>query len=110
MAVTVFPTISYNLAIADLWDVKDELRRFNKKNWMHLGRELGVEEEHLEEVRATCNYGHSGLNEWLVEMLNYWLKRHYNEAKFGSPTWETLANAVERSNDAALADAIREHP
>ena len=106
-AVTVVVTILYNLATADIRDVKDQLRRFNKENWMDLGRELGVKEEHLEEVRA--DYKQSGVNECLGEMLKYWLKRNYNETKFGSPTWESLANAVERSNDAALADAIREH-
>ena len=80
---------------------------FNMGNWMDLGRELGVMERDLEAVRA--DYAQKGVNQCLVEMLKHWLRRNYNEAKYGSPTWENLAIAVEKSNDPALADTIREN-
>ena len=104
MAVTEFTTIYY-LATADLRDVKDALRRFNKGNWTDLGRELGVREEDLDTVRA--DQAHRGVNECLAEMLKCWLKRNYDEARFGPPTWENLAKAVEKSGDGAVARDIR---
>ena len=63
----------------------------------------------MDEVGA--DYAQKGVKECLAEMLKHWLKRNtYKEARYGSPTWETLANAVEKS-DVALADTIREdHP
>ena len=105
MTVTVVATILYNLALTDLQDVKDKLCPFNKGNWMELGRELGVKEEDLETVRA--DYTQKGVNECLTEMLKHWLRRNYDEAKHGSPTWDNLANAVKKSGDAALAHDIR---
>ena len=107
MTVTVDIAVSYNLATADLLDVTDALRTFNKGKWMDLGRELGVNEESLEAVRA--DYTQKGVNECLIEMLKHWLRRNYNEARFGPPTWDNLANAVEKSGDPALAGAFREN-
>ena len=107
IAVTVVATILYNLGTADLRDVKDELCTFNKGNWMDLGRQLGVKEEDLEKVRA--DYVRSGVDECLTEMLKYWLKRNYTEAKYRPPTWNNLANAVEKTGDVALADTIRKN-
>ena len=108
MTVTVVATILYNLALADLLDVKDNLRPFDKGNWMDLGRELGVKEEDLEAVKA--DYKQEGVKECLTAMLKHWLRRNY-ETRYGSPTWDTLANAVEKSDDAALAHDIRKkHP
>ena len=109
MAVTVVAAILYNLGIKDLRNVKCELRRFNKEKWKDLGEELGLREEDLEAVRA--DYAHKGVKECLSEMLKHWLRRNYDEAKFGSPTLNNLANAVEKSDDPALACDIREnHP
>ena len=72
---------------------------------MNLGRELGVREKYLEEVRA--DYAQRGVNECFVEMLKHWLRRNYDKARFGPATWDNLANAIEKVGDSPLADDIR---
>ena len=108
MAVTVDAAMLYTLATKDLRDVKDALRTFRKDSWKELGEELGVKEEFLDEVEV--DYAHKDVKQCLIEVLKNWLRRNtYKGARYGSPTWENLANAVEKSNDPALANTIREH-
>ena len=42
----------------------------------------------------------------LRSMLSHWLRRNYHETRFGSPTWENLANAVKKGGDTALVANI----
>ena len=97
----------YNLAIADLSTVTKELCKFNKANWEVLGRELGLGEPVLEQISA--DFEQKGVSECLVQILKHWLRRNYDEHDVKPPTWNNLANAVEKAGDAALAGAIREH-
>ena len=97
----------YNLAIADLSKVTNALRKFKKAEWKVLGRELGLDEVVLEEVAA--DYRQKGVRECLVEMLKHWLRMNYDESDVKPPTWSNLANAMNKTDDPALADDIREH-
>ena len=99
----------YNLAIVDLSKVTNALRTFKKAKWKVLGRELGLSEVVLDEVKA--DYKQEGVDECLVEMLKHWLQGNYDQHDVKPPTWSNLANAVKKACDPALAGAIREqHP
>ena len=92
-------------AIDNIHVVREALAGFNLTLWKVLGRQLGLGEELLDEIKA--DYQRDGVRECLNQVLAHWLKRNYREAKFGGrPTWENLANAVKRSDDRALADKI----
>ena len=98
----------YNiLAIADLTTVTDELCKFKKAKWKALGRQLGLDEDVLDEVKA--DYKEEGVDECLVEMLKHWLRMNYEASDSKPPTWSNLADAVKRTGDRALANTIREH-
>ena len=92
------------VAINDIHDVREDLAGFNKKLWKDLGRELGLGEDSLGEIQADNQ--RDGVRECLNEVLAHWLRRNYDEERFGRPTWQSLANAVKKSGDRALADKI----
>ena len=81
------------------------LKNFNKGKWQNLGRELRLRQNLLNEINA--DYQKNGVGECLYQALEAWLKEKYDKDKFGPPTWHSLANAVEISDDPALADEIR---
>ena len=88
----------------DIHDVREALASFSNPQWKVLGRQLGLKEVLLDEIKA--NYQQDGVQECLDKVLTHWLKRNYLEARFGRPTWQSLANAVKRSGDPALAANI----
>ena len=92
------------VAIDDIHDVREELAGFKLAQWKVLGRQLGLGEELLDEIQA--DYQRDGVRECLNTVLSHWLRRNYREAKFGCPTWQSLANAVKKSGDPALAAKI----
>ena len=92
------------VAIDDIHDVREALAGFKLTQWKVLGRQLGLGEELLDEIQA--DYQRDGVRECLNEVLAHWLKENYHEARFGSPTWQNLANAVKKSGDTALAAKI----
>ena len=92
------------VAIDDIQAVREALAGFNKKLWKDLGRELVLREDLLEEIEA--NYQRDGVRECLNAVLTHWLRRNYDEARFGCPTWQNLANAIAKSGDHALANKI----
>ena len=83
----------------------EELRDYQNSDWRVLGLELG-----LANVLETIHAGHKfdGVEQCMDETLNQWLMRNHNEEKFGRQTWESLAAAVDRSGNRALAESIRE--
>ena len=107
MAITAVVAVLCNLAIDDLRIVKNELRNFTKGNWKELGRQLGLSEMVLDEIKA--DYKQEGVSECLVETLKHWLNMNYDNSKSNPPTWSNLANAVEEAGNPAVAKTIREH-
>ena len=94
------------LAVDDMYDVSHALDDFNIAQWKDFGRELGLKSNLLEEIKAN-HHQQNGVGECFNQVLKAWLKRNHNEARFGPPTWHSLADAVERSGDPALAAKIR---
>ena len=92
------------VAIDDIHDVREALAGFTQAWWKVFGRQLGLREELLDDIKA--DYQRDGVQECLDKVLSHWLRRNYREAKFGSPTWENLANVVKKSGDTALAAKI----
>ena len=98
-----------NAAVDDMFDVSHALDEFYKAQWKVLGRELGLKSNLLEEIKAN-HHQQNGVGECFNQVLKAWLKRNHNEARFGPPTWHSLADAVERSGDLALAAKLRAKP
>ena len=92
------------IAIGDMYDVSHALDGFTKALWKVLGRELGLKSNLLDEINA--NYQQNGVAECFSQVLEAWLKRNHDVARFGPPTWHGLASAVKRSGDNALASRI----
>ena len=93
-----------NVAMDDKYDVSHALDGFSKSQWKVLGRELGLKSDLLDDINA--DYQCKGVGECFDQVLEAWLKRKYDVARFGPPTWQSLANAVKRSGDPAFADKI----
>ena len=101
--------VLWNAAIDDMYDVSHALDSFDKSQWKVLGRELGLKNNRLEDIKA--NYQQqNGVEECVNQILEEWLKRNHNEARFGPPTCRSLADAVKRSGDPALAAKIKAKP
>ena len=83
MAITASCCWYANLAIDDLQIVKNELRNFSKRNWKDLGRELRLDEEVLDKVKA--DYKQEGVGECMVEILKHWLNMNYDESESKLP-------------------------
>ena len=107
MVFLIIVAILHYLDIRNLLEVIRELREFNKAKWKDVGRELGLGEEDLDTIGDKNKA--QGNKECMVEMLKHWLKRNYDTDKYGLPTWNSLADAVEKSGDSALADTIRKN-
>ena len=88
--------------------MREALAGFNPAWWKVLGRQLGLGEELLDEIKA--DYQQNGVRECLNQVLAHWLRRNYREARFGCPTWHSLANAIKKSgNPAHAAKILVEH-
>ena len=85
-----FCCIANDAAAKDLHNVREELRDYQKSDWRVLSLEL------------------DGVERCMDEALHQWLMRNHNEEKFGRPTWKSLAAAIDRSGNHALAENIRE--
>ena len=92
------------VAIGDMYDVSQALEGFIKAQWKVLGRQLGLKSNLLDDINA--NHQRNGVEECFSRVLEAWLKRNHNEARFGPPSWHSLASAVKRSGDPALAANI----
>ena len=87
------------LAIDQMRVVLEELRRIAQ--WKEFGRNLGIDEERLDEIEVDNSHTHRRLS----KVIQHWLKRNHNEIECGPPTWGNLANAI-KPIDMALAMKI----
>ena len=94
----------YYVAISDLHEVSQALDGFHKSQWKVLGRQLGLKSDLLDQINA--DYQQNGVGECFNQVLEAWLKRNHNEARFGPPTWHSLTNALKRSGDTEVAEKI----
>jgi hypothetical protein len=73
--------------------------------WKHIGLALRLDPSELKKIEKE----NRDLDDCLIEMLTLWLNKNYNTKRFGEPSWELLASAVEKrtgGNNAALAETI----
>ena len=93
-------TDAFPLATKHLVDVKRELGPFAK--WKKLGLNLGLSPESLEVTENDYRW----TDDQLEAVLLQWLKRNYDLATYGLPSWGQLAEAV-KPIDHALALTIK---
>ena len=94
------------LDITDLQKVLQLLREggFNG-DWEGLGLELGLyKQPTLSNIQHSCTKGGEAA---LRECLTAWLQKADAVDEYGGATYVSLANAVERLNQKAVADDIR---
>ena len=99
---TNFTTID----ISHLFDVKSVVEPVTAR-WKHIGLALRLDPGQLDRIEKEKR----DLDDCLTEMLTLWLKKNYNTERFGEPSWELLARAVDHDsggNDSSLAGEIRE--
>ena len=85
----------------DMLDVMRALRSC-KANWENIGLDLHLRSSKLSEIKMS----HLGdLNGCMRDMVQVWLKKNYNTAKFGEPSWRMLVEAVAEV-DIGLAQRI----
>lgn len=82
-----------------------------KAKYYQLGVELGLPPGELDAMKKEH---HSDVDQAFSEVILKWLRRRYNVARFGCPTWKRLVEAVESpagGNHSALAmDIALKHP
>ena len=92
------------VAIDDIHDLCVALASFTQAQWKVFGRQLGLRENVLGDIKA--DYQKDSVWEGLNEVLAHWLRRNYHEARFGSPSCENLTIAIKKSGHTALAAKI----
>lgn len=93
---------SYATDIDD--DMLDVIRALGscKANWEDIGLRLHLKGSKLSEIKMS----HPGdLTGCMRDMVQEWLKKNYNTAKFGEPSWRMIVEAVE-DVDNGLAQRI----
>ena len=93
-----------NAAIDDSHEVSQALEGFHKSKWKVFGRQLGLKSALLDQINA--DYQQNGVGECFNQVLEAWLNMDYDKDKFGPPTWHSLADAVKKCGNPALAAKI----
>ena len=70
--------------------------------WKTIGLQLGIPLHRLDEIESN----ERNLDNKLMRMISDWLKRVYDEDKWGSPSWKKLADVMD-DTDRMLAEKIR---
>ena len=96
-----FNLINFSLFVIVCYDIDEQnhLEVFNyleglSPKWRHIGFKLGIPIEALDGIETT----ESDLNNKLMRMTSDWLKRKYDDNRWGPPTWSKLASVVEGIN------------
>ena len=93
------------LDIDDLFTISSELLPVAHK-WKKIGLALRLSPDLLERIRQK---NHTDVEDYLSDVLTEWLKKAYNAARFGNPSWKLLVEAVAHpagGNDCALGEKI----
>lgn len=91
------------LSIADLVDVKSELKKnsFDTSKWADLCLHLGLLQTTIETIKRD---NPSGSDDCLTSCLSKWLTRiDYVDSK-GGATWTVLVNAIENISQKTVAE------
>ena len=91
------------LNIIDLSEVLGMLRNFSASKWLDLGLHLGLYYHTLEFIERN----NKDSTRCLLNCLAKWLERHDRVDQFGAPTWTSLASALEKMGEMAVAESIR---
>ena len=93
----------------DILDVLEQMMPV-VNSWKAIGRGLRIDSGRLEMIQK---YNPVNSKEYLSEMLTCWLKRNYNVARFGEPTWQAVVKVVAHpagGDNCALALSIARFP
>ena len=96
--------VMLSVDISDLHDVYSALLNV-AHNWRGVGRALRLHPDLLDRIEANT----MDVERCLERALSEWLKKAYNTARFGAPSWKLLVEAVAHpagGNDCALAERI----
>lgn len=79
--------------------------------WKLIGTIFRLRQEKLEQIDIACS---ENPEECLLEVLKEWLRRNYDVARFGEPSWrkvvEALASPAAGNNKALALSIASEHP
>ena len=96
--------VSLFSAIIDLQDVLDALKKqsFTTSNWRQLCLRLGLSYNTLTSIESD----HRKVERQLEEAISHWLRVKYDNKKYAMPSWQVLANGLERIQEKAAAEGI----
>ena len=96
--------VSLFSAINDLQDVLDALKKqsFTTSNWRQLCLRLGLSYDTLTSIESD----HRMVERQLEEGISHWLRIKYDNKKYAMPSWQVLANSLERIQEKAAAEGI----
>ena len=91
------------LDIEDLYNVKTELKEFNKPDWREFGSEAGLSYTTLNGIQDNK----TKVEDRFEECLACWLRREDKVDEKGKPSRIRLAEILDEIGDRALAEKIR---
>ena len=78
-----------------------------KANWEDVGLYLHLKSSKLSEIKMS----HPGdLSGCLRDTVQEWLRKNYNTAKFGDPSWRMIVEAVADVNNDLAKKIAAKHP
>ena len=91
--------------ITDLNEIVERLSNshFHSSKWIEFGLKLGLYEPTLDEIRADCG---TSVSSCLTECLTRWLKKQDDVANRGGVNYNSLADALRKIGEIAVAENI----
>ena len=99
------PSYNLNLDVSDLKDVIKALKQcyFPNHKFIHLGLQLGLLQPTLADIKANHK---DDVESCLRECLTRWLCKADEVTENGSPTWDSLADALHKIEEKFAAEKI----